>query len=102
MTTKQNGAGLGTSAAQNKNVTTATTIVSQDPDTTVSRCGRCRHPLTAAKSIARGIGPVCCTRDTAVRNELACRLLRLAERTDMMPVSVVADLLAAIDEVVER
>ena len=37
-----------------------------------SRCQRCKHPLTAPKSVARSHGPVCWTRrrDAAVRVSL--------------------------------
>lgn len=44
-------------------------------------CRRCRHPLTAAASVRRGIGPVC-IRHAAQPDNLADALVDLAARAD--------------------
>ena len=74
-----------------------------DATTTRARCLACRRPITAAKSVAHGFGPVCWTRiTTAQRHERAetihARLRDLLRRLPSLDVRSLALASAALDD----
>jgi len=68
MTRNERRPGRGTEAAESL---AATASVPDAADNARARCCACRHPLTAARSLARGFGPACWRR--AERAQLDAR-----------------------------
>lgn len=87
----------------------ATPIVDQDNDNRTearSRCLLCGHPLTAPRSLARGMGPTCWGRTArgqldARRDAVGRLLARLARRVASLDVEVLAVVAASAGDVLD-
>ena len=80
-------------------------IVGHDADKR-PRCVRCAHPLTAARSLARGMGPTCWGRTArgqldARRDAVGRLLARLARRVASLDVEALAIVAASAGDVLD-
>ena len=103
MTAKQSRPGRRTEAAA-RSVDRATASI---PD--AARCCACQHPLTAARSLTRGMGPTCWGRVRAAQardraEAVRVRLDALAGRVavlDARGLALVADRLADLEDALD-
>lgn len=94
MTTTRNRPGEGPRTAHETAWTAGTNDTASAPDTR-PRCARCKHPLAAPRSVARGFGPKCWPRTDVgalelERDVVGRRLAGLARRVARLDLAELA------------